>query len=85
MIKVFFDKVQEVKEALGNDPERPKFWGGFKLIPLEIEFWSDGENVCMIGLGGTDVIVKVSGWSTDFTHRHDFFLVLVSFLVCLPY
>ena len=41
---ILFDKVQEVKEALGNDPERPKFWGGFKLIPLEIEFWSDGEN-----------------------------------------
>ena len=35
--------------------------------------------VCMIGLGGTDVIVKVSGWSTDFTHRHDFLIPCILF------
>ena len=26
----------------GTDPERPSFWGGFRLVPSEIEFWSDG-------------------------------------------
>ncbi|WP_019955197.1 pyridoxamine 5'-phosphate oxidase [Yoonia vestfoldensis] len=27
---------------LGTDPDRPRYWGGFRIIPLEIEFWSDG-------------------------------------------
>jgi len=27
---------------LGPSPPRPPFWGGFRLNPLEIEFWADG-------------------------------------------
>ncbi len=27
----------------GTSPERPPYWGGFRLRPLEIEFWADGE------------------------------------------
>jgi pyridoxamine 5'-phosphate oxidase len=27
---------------LGINPERPPYWGGFRIEPLEIEFWSDG-------------------------------------------
>lgn len=26
----------------GNSPPRPPFWGGFRLVPLEMEFWADG-------------------------------------------
>ena len=26
----------------GTDPVRPAFWGGFRITPLEIEFWADG-------------------------------------------
>ncbi|QQA44525.1 pyridoxamine 5'-phosphate oxidase [Pelagovum pacificum] len=26
----------------GTDPARPPFWGGFRIRPLEIEFWADG-------------------------------------------
>ncbi|ARU00584.1 pyridoxamine 5'-phosphate oxidase [Yoonia vestfoldensis] len=27
---------------LGTNPARPHYWGGFRIIPLEIEFWADG-------------------------------------------
>lgn len=30
-----------VKEGLS--PKRPEFWGGFRIVPVEIEFWADGE------------------------------------------
>ena len=27
----------------GTTPNRPSFWGGFRINPVEIEFWADGE------------------------------------------
>ena len=27
----------------GANPSRPPFWGGFRIRPLEFEFWADGE------------------------------------------
>lgn len=33
---------EAAKEQHGNNPTRPPFWGGFRLRPLELEFWADG-------------------------------------------
>ena len=35
-------EVAKITVQKGTDPERPPFWGGFRVVPLEIEFWSDG-------------------------------------------
>jgi len=29
------------KEFEGMNPARPRYWSGFRIIPLEIEFWQD--------------------------------------------
>ena len=31
------------KEFAGVDPARPRYWSGFRIVPLEIEFWADQE------------------------------------------
>ncbi|KIC34858.1 pyridoxamine 5'-phosphate oxidase [Leisingera sp. ANG-S5] len=35
-------EVAKVTAMKGPNPERPPFWGGYRLVPLEIEFWADG-------------------------------------------
>ena len=35
-------EVAKVTAQHGLNPQRPPFWGGFRLVPLEIEFWADG-------------------------------------------
>ena len=35
-------EVAKVTVAQGPNPKRPPFWGGFRLTPVEIEFWADG-------------------------------------------
>lgn len=34
--------VEAVAAQLGAQPGRPPFWGGYRLVPVEIEFWADG-------------------------------------------
>lgn len=36
-------KVAQVTVKKGTNPDRPPYWGGFRIVPSEIEFWSDGE------------------------------------------
>jgi len=33
---------EDAKATHGTTPQRPPFWGGFRLRPLELEFWADG-------------------------------------------
>jgi pyridoxamine 5'-phosphate oxidase len=35
-------EVAKVTLTQGTNPKRPPFWGGFRLVPLEVEFWADG-------------------------------------------
>lgn len=36
-------KVARLGLEKGLKPERPPFWGGYRIIPSEIEFWADGD------------------------------------------
>lgn len=35
-------EVAKVTVTQGPMPKRPPFWGGFRITPVEIEFWADG-------------------------------------------
>lgn len=35
-------EVAKVTAQHGPNPDRPPFWGGYRIEPLEIEFWADG-------------------------------------------
>ena len=35
-------EVARVTAEKGTNPPRPPFWGGYRIRPMEIEFWADG-------------------------------------------
>lgn len=35
-------KVAKLTATLGVSPPRPPHWGGYRITPIEIEFWADG-------------------------------------------
>lgn len=35
-------EVAKVTATHGPNPQRPPFWGGYRIVPVEIEFWADG-------------------------------------------
>ena len=35
-------EVAKITAQKGSGPERPPFWGGWRITPVEIEFWADG-------------------------------------------
>ena len=39
----FEQRVAELSEIFGDGPDipRPEFWGGFRVVPVELEFWQD--------------------------------------------
>ena len=36
-------KVAKITATKGANPPRPPFWGGYRIKPVEIEFWADGQ------------------------------------------
>ena len=34
--------VAKITATKGTNPARPPFWGGYRITPVEIEFWADG-------------------------------------------
>lgn len=36
------ERVREARAGQGDDPVRPAYWGGYKVIPDRIEFWQMG-------------------------------------------
>ena len=40
--EVLLTKIRKLSKDLGQNPAKPSFWGGFRIKPLEMEFWSDG-------------------------------------------
>ncbi|MGY3437053.1 MULTISPECIES: pyridoxamine 5'-phosphate oxidase [unclassified Marinovum] len=39
---VLMAEVAKVTAQKGPNPARPPFWGGWRITPVEIEFWADG-------------------------------------------
>ncbi|MCF6443583.1 pyridoxamine 5'-phosphate oxidase [Nereida sp. MMG025] len=37
-------EVAKVTAKQGLNPARPPFWGGYRIRPVEIEFWADGDH-----------------------------------------
>ncbi len=35
-------EVAKVTAKQGPNPKRPPYWGGYRIVPTEIEFWADG-------------------------------------------
>lgn len=35
-------RLEEMRARFGETPPRPPHWGGYRLVPVEIEFWADG-------------------------------------------
>lgn len=35
-------EVAKVTAKHGPNPKRPPFWGGYRIVPSELEFWADG-------------------------------------------
>ncbi|WP_226782613.1 pyridoxamine 5'-phosphate oxidase [Oceaniglobus trochenteri] len=40
--EALMEDVERERARFGDIPPRPDHWGGFRILPLEFEFWADG-------------------------------------------
>jgi len=40
--ETLIEAVEAARARFGEHPTRPPHWGGFRIKPLEVEFWADG-------------------------------------------
>ncbi len=62
-------EVAKVTLKHGTAPSRPPFWGGFRIRPLEIEFWADGAFRLMTAFAGREIPLRQSGRLFALTRR----------------
>lgn len=41
--QALMDEVERMRKRFGDEPPRPPHWGGFRISPIEMEFWANGE------------------------------------------
>ncbi|HNQ92724.1 MAG TPA: pyridoxamine 5'-phosphate oxidase [Alphaproteobacteria bacterium] len=41
--ETLINRISHYEQMYGETPPRPPHWGGFRLSPVSIEFWQDGE------------------------------------------
>jgi pyridoxamine 5'-phosphate oxidase len=39
---VLIKSVEDLAAEYGETPPRPPHWGGYRVVPVEVEFWADG-------------------------------------------
>lgn len=42
--EVLETNLESAKARFGDDPERPSHWGGYRIVPIQIEFWQGRPN-----------------------------------------
>ncbi len=41
--EMLVQSVRKAEAAFGRNPQRPPYWGGYRITPLEVEFWAAGK------------------------------------------
>lgn len=63
--QAMMDETAAVIEANGGAPERPDHWGGYRIRPVEIEFWADGEHRIHDRFRWTRQGPEAQGWTVQ--------------------
>jgi len=60
--QAMMDETAAVTEMSDGAPQRPEHWGGYRIRPVEIEFWADGEHRIHDRFRWTRDTPEAQGW-----------------------